>query len=247
MHFRTAIARAPYLPEAHEWLGRMLVEAGYLIDGMARLTDALEMEPSLEIPRWDLARVYALEERWAEHDRVIDELRLVTGGLRGRFGGRLRFAGWRRRLDEVAAIRRELDATPTVSIFERALIVAVVDAALGAPWAPVRAQIIASATAPGIGSARRRAFVAQVVAEIAGASGDVATAVAMVQFAVEHGLFDRHWLERCPLLVGLRADPAYPALRARVAARADAVLDALYGDHAHRATADTLLVNAGAR
>ena len=28
----------------------------------------------------------------------------------------------------------------------------------------------------------------------------------MVQFAVEHGLFDRHWLERCPLLVGLRAD-----------------------------------------
>ena len=40
----------------------------------------------------------------------------------------------------------------------------------------------------------------------------------------------------------LRADGRYPPLHARVAGRAHAVLDALYGDHAHRATADTMLV-----
>ena len=77
---------------------------------------------------------------------------------------------------------------------------------------------------------------------VSAASGDLDTAFAMLALAVQHGLFDRHWLERCPLLVGLRADPRYPPLHAKVAGRAHAVLDALYGDHAHRATADTMLV-----
>ncbi|MBK9036862.1 MAG: protein kinase [Myxococcales bacterium] len=247
VHFRAAIARAPYLPEAHEWLGRMLLEAGYLVDGMARLADVLEMEPGLEAPRWDLARAYALEQRWGEHDRVMDELRAVTGDPVGRVGVRLRFAGWRGRPDEVAAIRREMGGATLPPMFERALADAIGDAVAGGPWAPVRAQVLASLSANGGDSARRRALIAQLVAEFAGGVGELATAVAMVELAIDHGLFDRHWLERCPPLAGLRAHPAYPALHARVAARADAVLDALYGDHGHRATADTLLVSAASR
>ena len=37
-----------------------------------------------------------------------------------------------------------------------------------------------------------------------------------------------------------RADPGYPALRAEVVARAEAVQDALFGEHRGRATADTM-------
>ncbi|MBK9036861.1 MAG: protein kinase [Myxococcales bacterium] len=245
VHFRAAIARAPYLPEAHEWLGRMLLEAGYLVDGEARVADVLAMAPDLEAPRWDLARAYALEERWPEHDRVVAELAALTGVLPGRFGWQIRLAGWRGDRATIAAIRAEVEAAPLVSMFERTLVTAVCDALLGAPWAPVRDQIVATVAAPDFGSARRRAFIGQIVAEAAGALGDVATAVAMLRLAVEHGLFDRHWLARCPHLDGVRADPAYPALAAQVAARAEAVQDALFGDHGGRAVADTML-NAGA-
>ncbi|MBK7076658.1 MAG: protein kinase [Myxococcales bacterium] len=240
VHFRAAIARAPYLPEAHEWLGRMLLEAGYLVDGEARLADALAMEPDLEAPRWDLARAYALEGRWAEHDRVIAELRQLTGGLKGRFGWKIRLAGWRGDRDTVLAVRAEAAAAPAVSMFERTLVLAVCDALLGTPWATVRDQIVAALAAPEFGSARRRAFIGQIIAEAAGAFGDVPTALAMLGLAVRHGLFDRHWLERCPHLGAVRADPGYPALRAEVVARAEAVQDALFGEHRGRATADTM-------
>ena len=40
----------------------------------------------------------------------------------------------------------------------------------------------------------------------------------------------RHWLERCPLLDRVRDRPELARVRAQVAKRADAVLDALYGD-----------------
>ena len=62
----------------------------------------------------------------------------------------------------------------------------------------------------------------------------------MLGLAVRHGLFDRHWLERCPHLTAVRADPAYAALRAEVVARAEAVQDALFGEHRGRGIADTL-------
>ena len=81
------------------------------------------------------------------------------------------------------------------------------------------------------------------MAEASAGFGDLDTAATMLAFAVEHGLIDRHWLERCPSLARLRGDPRYPPLHRVVVERADAILDALYGDHAARATADTLLVS----
>jgi serine/threonine-protein kinase len=241
-HFRTAIARAPYLAEAHEWLGRMLLEAGFLVDGLARVADALDMAPDLEAPVWDLARTYALEDRWVEHDAVVDALRARVGPLRGRFGARLRFAAWRGRADEIRAIRAELAHTPNLGVFEGAMIVMACDVALGQlAWPNVRDQIVAGALAPSLAGARRRAFIGQIVAEIAGARGDAEAVLTVLDASAQLGLFDRHWLERCRLLDCARAHPRFAAISATVAARADAVLDAVYGDHGTRGTADTLL------
>jgi hypothetical protein len=243
IHFRTAIACAPYLTDPHEWLGRMLLESGFLVEGLARMTDVLEMDPDLELPRWDLARAHALEGRWDDHDAELRELSARTRGMASRVALVLRTAGWRGDLDTIARIREASARAPELPMFERALIFAVCDAVLANRWTAVRDQIVGVVTmASDVGGARRRAFVGQIVCEVAAGSGDVDTAIAMLGLAVEHGLFDRHWLERCPLLDGLRADPRYPALHARVTARAHAILDALYGDHAHRGTADTLLV-----
>ena len=241
VHFRAAIARAPYLAEAHEWLGRMLLEAGYLVDGMARVADVLEMAPDLEAPRWDLARAHALEGRWDDCDRVLEELRAVSGSRRGWFGWQIRLAGWRGDRDAVQALRAEAIASPSVSLFERTLVAAVCDALLGTPWSSVRDQIISTVAAPDFGSARRRAFIGQIIAEAAGAFGDIDTALTMLRMSIEHGLFDRHWLDRCPHLGEVRAHPDFAPLAARVVARAEQVQDALFGEFRGRATADTLL------
>jgi tetratricopeptide (TPR) repeat protein len=242
-HFRAAIARAPYLAEAHEWLGRLLLEAGFLVDGMARVRDVLDMDPGLEMPRWDLARAYALEGQWAEYEAHVAELERRGASLAVRYASRLRTAGWRGDLAEVAMIRREIDRSAAGPLFERNLILAVTDAMLHGQWAAMRDRVVATITAPGAGSSRRRAFLGQLVAEASAGFGDLDTAATMLAFAVEHGLIDRHWLERCPSLARLRGDPRYPPLHRVVVERADAILDALYGDHAARATADTLLVS----
>ena len=247
VHFRTAIACAPYLVDAHEWLGRMLLEAGFLVDGMARLHDVLEMDPSLEPPRWDLARAYALEGQWAEHDAIIDEISHQAGGLATRMASLLRTAGWRRDWRLMVDVRASISRVPEMPLFERTLILAVCDAAIDGRWYAMRDQIVAVVTAPAVGSARRRAFVGQIIAEVAGGSGDPATAVQMTRFAIEQGLIDRHWLERCPLIESVRASPEYPALHAVVVGRANAILDALYGDHVHRGNANTILVTTARR
>lgn len=62
----------------------------------------------------------------------------------------------------------------------------------------------------------------------------------MINIAIDSGLFGLHWLDRCPLLASTRADAAFPEVRSRVPARADAILDALYGDHAVQGLSDTV-------
>jgi len=42
-------------------------------------------------------------------------------------------------------------------------------------------------------------------------------------------LFDLLWLERCPLLSGVRRAPGYVRVLERVRGRADAIADALWG------------------
>lgn len=73
-HFRKAVHCAPYLAEAHEQLGRILLEAGYLPDAIARLEDAIAINPDLRSARWEIARGYALEGRWEEANGVIADL-----------------------------------------------------------------------------------------------------------------------------------------------------------------------------
>jgi len=73
-HFRVAIALAPHLPDAHLWLGRLLLEAGFLADGVARLEEAIALAPRLSGARWEIARAWALEGRWGEHDQLVDQI-----------------------------------------------------------------------------------------------------------------------------------------------------------------------------
>lgn len=149
---------------------------------------------------------------------------------------RIRFALWRGNHAEVAAIRDELGADFEAILPRNAILPVFLDGA----WAVNRDDLVARVLATSPVVRRRRAFLAQLVAEAAGFSGDAETSIAMINVAIDSGLFDLHWLDRCPLLASTRADAAFPEVRRRVQARANAILDALYGDHAVQGLSDTV-------
>ncbi len=232
IHLRAAIACAPNLAEAHEWLGRLLVEAGHLIDGMHRLRDAVAMDPSLGGTWWDSSRVLALEGSWIEIDRELDRMS-ANGSLRGaRWGARIRFAAWRSPIDytELARLHREI--VEDEHGFERELMLAVCEQLLGLRDA--RGELLARAADPTVQSLRRRAFIAQLAAEAFGHAGEVAAGMALLEQSLSQGLFDLHWVDRCPLLTPLRAHPRFSLLRAEVARRSEAIHDALFNEYASR-------------
>jgi len=237
-HFRTAIARSPHTAEAHEALGRMLIEAGFLDVAMARLQDALAIAPHLISARWEIARAYALEEDWVaydaqeallarHHDRVLAGTSIV----------RMRIAWWRRDLLALAAAYDELGEGRM--FFDQTLLPQFHAVVFEGGWPALRESILAHVLGSSSPSLRRNAFLAQIGAELAGYAGDVDACIQMIERAVACGLYDLHWLDRCPLLEPARGTLEIDAARALVKARAESILDALYGDV--EARSDTLI------
>jgi eukaryotic-like serine/threonine-protein kinase len=218
-HYRVAIACAPYSAEAHDHLGRMLLEAGYLDAGFARLAQATAISPLFVEAGQAVARAHALEGRWHE----------VTGFLhdernRAREIIAARLARWR----GDTAMMKQLRAryVPPVGLDPR-----IADLMMGNDrWSTHRDDLMALLDEH-LPSRRRNAFVAQLVAEAAGDAGDIAGCTQALTSSAAQGLFDRHWLEKCPLLACARSTEAFAAVHAQVAARAHAIYDALYGDH----------------
>ena len=64
----------------------------------------------------------------------------------------------------------------------------------------------------------------------------------MIYHSIDEGLYDLAWLDRCPLLGGARELSGYAHVRARVQRRADAILDALYGDQEPATLSDTVVL-----
>ena len=223
-HFRVAIARAPHLAEAHEQLGRMLLEAGYLDAALARLEDAIAIFPNLRSARWEVARAFALEQRWDEHDRLVADL--IKDGV-DRPLSRARYAWWRRdwaTLDKLRGSITQMDRSLWPGLME-----AISGVYLEHKWLENRDKIVA-ASASDTPNLRRKTFICQLSAETAAFSNDVETAIEMIQAATHHGLFDLHWMDRCELLAPVREHAAWLTLRAPIKSRADSILDALYGD-----------------
>ncbi len=236
-HLRQAIARAPYAAEAHEWLGRILLEAGHVEEGIARVETALSLDPRLELAQWEIARAYALEGDWARHDAIASAL-IGDSRLRATPWA-ARFASWRGDHARALEILANADPREGESGFPPEFLARVGRGFTGG-WAGERDALLAY-TANRPASLRRAAMVCQLVAECAGAAGDVATCVVALERAIASGFFDLHWLDRCPLLAAPRAAGALAALRPPVAARSQRILDALYGESpSHNATADTV-------
>jgi eukaryotic-like serine/threonine-protein kinase len=226
-HYRRAIACSPYFGEAHEYLGRLLLEAGYVDLGLARLEEsiasALALTASIRT-RWDIARAYALEQRWDEHDALVAELGATQGA--GRSLLLARFGWWRGDDAPIIALRDQ----PDHRLFEPFVVDAMIATFLDGAYASRRDVLVKFGLSKAT-NVRRRTLAAQLAAEAAGFANDDATCNMLVGYAVDQGLFDAHWMDKCSLLACVRDTPAFAASHARVRQRAEAILDAFYGDH----------------
>lgn len=226
-HFRAAVRVAPGWPDGHEWLGRMLLEAGFLDDARARLEAAMAREPELYVLRWELARADGLEGRWGEAKRQIDLLERSEGQRLGRPFGMLRLALWSGEAEWIRQAASDLEARLESGVFDPGLCRATVAAVRG-DWGAARETCIAKGLLEPHASQRRSAFYAQVLCDLASAAGDVDVALRGLERAVGQGLFDVHWYEKSPSLRALRADPRSRELHATLRERAARIHDALY-------------------
>ncbi|WP_437731413.1 protein kinase domain-containing protein [Sorangium sp. So ce1335] len=218
---RKALQRAPSLAKAHELLGRILLEAGLVEEAVFRLETALSLDPVELFPRWELARGRALHGDWSGAAALLD---LPADDPSSRFHKavmRARFGLWRNRpfpIDDLpmatetipiqyARIYRDVLATSRLSDEQRAFL---------------RAK--ADSSEPG---SRLRPLFLQMYVEILAYLGEDEALFPALAGAVEAGLFDALWMQRCAVLERARSDARFAPLRARVEERAAAILAAL--------------------
>src|SRR5205823_6280463 len=161
---------------------------------------ALAIEPHRYSTQWEIARAWALEGRWDDCDRLIAAL-AKTREERGM--QRLRFAKWRGD-DTLAKNVVQIDT------FDAEMAAAYRTAIVDNNWAASRGVLLARAYEASA-STRRRTFICQIVAELASDDGDVETSNELIAHATDQGLFDLHWMDRCPMLAAARSTAAFAA------------------------------------
>ncbi len=228
---RKTLTVAPIMAKAHEILGRILSDAGALDEAIERLEGSLKLDPTHTEPRYDLARAYALLDKWDKVDELL-ALPIDEGPtqITGTFT-RLRLALWRRGPRPAGGPPPDgppLDPDPPRSVI-RAWEWLHATGRLHSAHHTFFQEMTASQ------SPRLRSVLAQFYTEMLLATGDLYGARGALGIAVDAGLYDLAWMDRCPLLERLRGDPTWPDLRARVEARAAAITRA-FGEEPTRGT-----------
>lgn len=217
---RTALQRAPSLAKAHELLGRILLEAGLVDEALFRLETALSLDSSELMPRWELARGRALLGDWGTTSALLE---LPVDEEASRFHKtimRARFGLWRGTPFPVDDIPPTAETMPV--LYARILRDVLATSRLtGEQRTFLRAK--SERAEPG---SRLSPLFSQMYAEILGFLGEEEPLLATIANAVEAGLFDALWMQRCPLLEAVRGDHRFVPLRARVDERAAAVIAA---------------------
>jgi serine/threonine-protein kinase len=218
IHLRRALDLAPRQPDALEHSARMLLETRALEDGITHATMAIEAEPSLrEALETGVLRARALLGQWDAVGASFRE-RPERGGARLTYWlTRIRLALWKNDAEEKRRVKTELlaDAFPHKTfpmLYARFL-------GSNAPD-DIERQFLDDRTQSPTCSPRQRAFFLQLAAEIHALRGDSDAAIDALEAAVEHGLFDAAWIERCPALEPIRGLPRFADVRHDVIRRA---------------------------
>lgn len=225
---RAAVARAPNLPDAHELLGRLLMETGRIPEARRRFETALTLDPNLGRVMWEQIRIVALAGDFAEQERLQAAAMSPERDFRGTWLFQTRYAAWRRDRERLRAIDEAFTSADDVTPQAGALVRKMIDAyrekiTLEDAVAWIDMVIVNYPLGPRISQ-----WLLQHVAELTGFFGRPEATMAALQRVDTLGFFDLDWLDRCPLLALARAAPGFAELRARVQARADAIVDAMW-------------------
>ena len=208
-HLRAAIDRAPYLPEAYELLGRLRLEVGPLESGVAAMDRALALDPLLLTSRLELARGRGLLGDFAGARELLAGA--PAGDIAARAPFIVRLMGWS---DEPEAwvefLPRTANLPGTGTLIEEArdmILARRVDSSVHEQF-----MALAGPQRP----ARFRVLMLQLAAEFAAYAGDLTTSFERIAGAMDAGFIDLVWLDHCPHLAAMRADPRFPAVRARL-------------------------------
>jgi serine/threonine-protein kinase len=217
-----ALRRSPALADAHEMLGRILIETGPMMQGVRALETTLALDPGMHQARIHIARAYALLGRYAEARRHLERV----SGSEAQFMRRvlvMRLFIWQRDIEGARAMQAKEDLSQEKNPLARRFAEFAAAPSLDAELITYYQEQLA---APHL-SDRGRAVFGQLLCEVLAALGATGAAFARLGQAVRAGLMDLMWVDGCPLLAGMRKDPRFPPLRERVAERAARVREGL--------------------
>ena len=217
---RAALEIAPTSAGANSYLGYLLCEAGVIREGTRRLMAAAELDPSSVFGLVDLARRQILEgdDEGAQHSLALVEERGMIHH-RGVKALRARCGLWRGDQEParhyLATITDE--SLPVVRSFRCFVRTACGDLPLPDALS-LTGKILAGTT-----NQRFASLVRQLMTEAMAMTGQTEYAMAYLREAAATSLLDIHWLDRCPALEPLRAEPAFQRARGLVRARAEVI------------------------
>jgi serine/threonine-protein kinase len=212
---RRAIANGPSVCEAHELLGRMLLDAGLVEEAQRILEQALWIDPDRTFAFRELVRLYALEGEWGSVER-----------------GLARLAALDREQHLIMAVRLSLWAgRPLADPATGATSAKHVAALAEIGWSAIRSRALREKDVATIRRVREsfvgqllpQRFFRQLEAEFHAFVGNRDGAMELVHEAAEAGLEDRVWIDRCPLIAPYAREPALERDVEAIRARAEEV------------------------
>jgi serine/threonine protein kinase len=211
-----ALRIAPTYAAAHDYLGRLQLEAGRPEQGVRHLELAIELDPSLVLCMRDLSRYHALrgdreqcQQWWQRRVQAHPSGELLLQEIR--------YAAWfgdHEWMQRITARGRELTHPIGKAMMSCWADPALDEPAMAARWGQMCATI---------NNQRLRTLLWQGGCEIAAWRGFDELASNHLSQAANEVLVDLDWMDRCPLLERLRGTAAFVEARKLVATRAAAI------------------------
>jgi serine/threonine-protein kinase len=219
---KRALKLAPRLAAAHDLLGRILIESGPHELGLRYIGQAMELDASITRTQMDRARVQALLGDFDGAYRILKSTERDGVLPAGTVVMYSRLVVWERNraVAEEILNRQELN-NPQLSWVRRIL-----ETFLYNQHTEPR-QLLHAGMGSTFSSLRGRSFYFQMETEIYCLFEEGDNAIRSLARAVDGGLYDRLWLDNCPLLSSLRVDLRFHALRKIVSERCAQVQEAL--------------------
>ena len=219
---RLALKRTPSLVDAHDLMGRILMETGPVNIGLRHFDYSFQQDPSNRRVLLDRGRAQALLGDWAASDKIFESALNHGVPPPAIWILRSRLLMWRRDRARAEEWLKRPDLQGDNYSASRGMLEVIAGKKRMEP-----ADFFKNGLGSEQSSPRGRTFYFQLLTEFNAFYRENDAAIRELARCVDMGFFDICWMDRCPLLEELRVDLRFHALRKIVAARAAQVHEAL--------------------